>query len=33
VLLVEDLASEEIEAIGCTEMADEHQHLDAELDR
>ena len=31
-LRVEQLASEEIEAIAGTEMAAEHSHLDAELD-
>ena len=32
-LLVEELSAEELEAIARTEMAAEHRHLDAELDR
>ena len=32
-LRVEDLSAEEVEAIARTEMAAEHAHLDAELDR
>lgn len=32
-LRVEDLCTEEVEAIARTEMAVEHGHLDAELDR
>ena len=32
-LLVEQLSQEEIEAIAGTEMAAEHGHLDAELER
>ena len=32
-LLVEELSAEELEAISRTEMAAEHSHLDAELDR
>lgn len=32
-LRIEELSHEEIEAIAGTEMADEHSHLDAELDR
>jgi len=32
-LRVEELSQEEIEAIAGTEMAAEHSHLDAELDR
>jgi len=32
-LLVEELSADELEAIARTEMAAEHRHLDAELDR
>jgi prevent-host-death family protein len=32
-LRVEELSADEIEAIAHTEMAAEHSHLDAELDR
>jgi len=32
-LRVEELSAEELEAISSSEMATEHSHLDAELDR